>query len=166
MRTIEVTTAALIVGQVLTAEEGDDSALAKLRNRIKQETLTLLGGVDPTVFLATPRLYSWMQQLASNLKQIALLEEYQADSKYGAEGDLKGVGGLKQQFTPGFLRQFMSSGKGTGTKMSDIPTSSSKSGLDDLNSLNDLESTLKELDQLNSLKDLNSLKELDALSNP
>lgn len=118
MRAIEATAAAIIVGNLITSEEDDDSALSKLRARVKQEALTILGGVDPTVFLATPRLYSWLQQLAGNLKQIVLLEEYKTDSKYGVEGDLKGVGGLKQQFLPSFIRQFMPSNSSESTASS------------------------------------------------
>ena len=122
MRQVEVTAVALIVGSMLVSEEDDDSPISKLRARIKQETLTILGGVDPTVFLATPRLYSWLQQLAGNLKEIALLEEYKTDSKYGSEGSLKGVGGIKQQFTPGFIRQFLGGGSNSSSTSSSTPT--------------------------------------------
>lgn len=160
MREIEVTTAALILGSVLVAEEDDDSPIAKLRNRIKQETLTILGGVDPTVFLATPRLYSWLQQLAGNLKQLALLEEYKTDSKYGDKGDLKGLGGLKQQFTPGFIRQFLPDKRGSSLEESSSTTGNSK--LDSLNKLEKLQS-LEKLDKLDKLDKLEKLDKLNSL---
>lgn len=159
MREIEVTTAALVLGSVLVAEEDDDSPIAKLRNRIKQETLTILGGVDPTVFLATPRLYSYLQQLAGNLKQLALLEEYKTDSKYGDEGDLKGLGGLKQQFTPGFIRQFLPN---KSSSSSSEPSSTGNSKLDSLNKLEKLQS-LEKLDKLDQLNKLEKLNKLDSL---
>jgi len=115
--------------------------------------------VDPTVFLATPRLYSWLQQLAGNLKQIALLEEYKTDSKYGDKGDLKGLGGLKQQFTPGFIRQFLPDKRGSSSEES---SSTSNSKLDSLNKLEKLES-LEKLDKLDQLDKLEKLNKLDSL---
>jgi hypothetical protein len=160
MREIEVTAAALIVGNMLLAGEDDDSPISKLRARIKQETLTILGGVDPTVFLATPRLYSWLQQLAGNLKQLALLEEYKTDSKYGDEGDLKGLGGLRQQFTPGFIRQFLPDKSKSSSASEDTTTGNSK--LDSLDKLEKLES-LEKLDKLDQLDKLEKLDKLDSL---
>lgn len=155
MRAVEVTALAIVVGNVIASEEDQDAPLAKLRARIKQEALTILGGVDPTVWLATPRLYSWMQQLAGNLKKIALLEEYKTDSKYGDKGDLKGIGGLKQMFTPGFIRQFIPDAPKKSTK------EESKTGtkLDDLNRLDKLDG----LNKLNSLDRLDKLDQLDSL---
>lgn len=149
MRAVEATTAALILGSVLLSEDDDGGALSKLEKRVRQEALTILGGVDPTVFFATPRLYSWMQQLAGNLKQIVMLEEYKTDSKFGDKGDLKGVGGLKQQFTPGFIRQFIPDAR---------KTSETKS-LDNLDKLDDLD----KLDGLGKLDKLDDLDKLDSL---
>jgi hypothetical protein len=149
MRAVEVTTAALVLGSVLLTDE-DGSPLSKLEKRVRQEALTILGGVDPTVFVATPRLYSWLQQLAGNLKQIVLLEEYKTDSKYGDKGDLKGVGGLKQQFTPGFIRQFIPDNKKATT------TTKSLDNLDKLDQLDKLDS-LDKLDKLDDLDKLDSL---------
>jgi hypothetical protein len=148
MRAVEVTTAALVLGSVLLTDE-DGSPLSKLEKRVRQEALTILGGVDPTVFVATPRLYSWLQQLAGNLKQIVLLEEYKTDSKYGDKGDLKGVGGLKQQFTPGFIRQFIPDNKKATTTKS----------LDNLDKLDQLD----KLDSLDKLDKLDDLDKLDSL---
>lgn len=165
MRAIEATTAAIVVGMVIAAEEGDDSPIAKLRNRIKQEALTILGGVDPTVFLATPRLYSWLQQMATNLKQLALLEEYKTDSKYGDEGDLKGLGGIKQQFTPGFIRQFLGDNKSSSSVLDSIPESkATRSALEELEALDELDTTdLDALKELDNLDDLDALDDLDSL---
>lgn len=158
MRAVEVTALAIVVGNVIASEEDQDAPLAKLRARIKQEALTILGGVDPTVWLATPRLYSWMQQLAGNLKQIALLEEYKTDSKYGDKGDLKGIGGLKQMFTPGFIRQFIPN----PPKKSSKSSSSTGTKLDDLNRLDKLDG-LNKLDKLDRLDRLDELDSLDSL---
>lgn len=158
MRQIEVTALAVVVGNMIAAEENDESPLGKLRNRIKQEALTILGGVDPTVFLATPRLYSWLQQLAGNLKELALLEEYKTDSKYGDEGDLKGLGGLKQQFLPAFIRQFIPSKQSEPEPKESATTSK----LDKLNKLEKLES-LEKLDKLDKLEKLEKLDQLETL---
>lgn len=160
MRTLEVTTVALILGSALTSGSDDNSPFAKLRDRLKQESLTILGGIDPTVFLATPRLYSWMQQFATNLKKIVMLEEYQTDGVYGDKGDLKGVGGLMQQLTPGFIKQFLPKPGGKKSTTEEVTGSSSGSGgLDSLDRLDKLDS----LDKVDSLDRLDRLDKLDSL---
>lgn len=134
-RMIEMTAVLLAVGSYVVAAEDDDSFVGQLRNRAYREALTLLQGVDPRLYLASPRLASFLIQLGNNLTKIALLEEYKTDSKYGNKGDLKGVGGLKQQFTPSLIRQFLPSKKGgTGS------TSSSGGAFPDLPELPSLPS--------------------------
>lgn len=158
MRAVEITAVALVVGNAIASEENQDAPLARLRARIKQEALTILGGVDPTVWLATPRLYSWLQQLSGNLKKIVMLEEYKTDSKYGDKGDLKGIGGLKQMFTPGFIRQFIPN----APKKSTSSSTKTNTKLDNLNKLDKLDN-LNKLDKLNKLDRLDELDSLDSL---
>jgi len=105
-RAIEMSAILLVVGSAIRGEEDDDSFLGKLKARIYQESMTFLGGIDPTLFLSTPRLFSFTQKLASNLKTLVALEEYEKDTKWGREGELKGLRGIQRQFTPAVIRQF------------------------------------------------------------
>ena len=122
IRQAETIGVALYLASVIAGHDEDEGPIAKLKARVIQESMTLLGGLDPRFFLASPRIISWLTQLSNNLIMLAKLEEYKTDSKYGDKGDLKGWGGLKRQFTPGFVRQFLPNEPektvpaGTGTK--------------------------------------------------
>ena len=98
-RAIEMSTVLVLVGSYILSKEEEDTFIGRMKARAYQESMTLLGGTDPTVFLSTPRLYSYLQQLGNNLKKLVLLEENE-------EGELKGVKGLEKQITPAFVRQF------------------------------------------------------------
>lgn len=98
-RAIEMSTVLVLVGSYILSKDEEDTFIGRMKARAYQETMTLLGGTDPTVFLATPRLVSYLQQLAGNLKKLVLLEENE-------EGELKGVKGLEKQITPAVIRQF------------------------------------------------------------
>ncbi len=67
--------------------------------------MTLMQGVDPTLWLAAPRLLTWLYQTASALKSVALMETYKSGDK---EGELKGPDKLKRQFVPGVVRSVTS----------------------------------------------------------
>jgi hypothetical protein len=114
-RAIEMSAVLLTVGSYVMSEEEDDTFIGQLKARIYMESMTLLGGTDPTLFVSTPRLYSFLQQLAGNLKDIATLEQYQQDSRWGEEGDLKGIKSLQRQFTPAAARQFQEGTTQTST---------------------------------------------------
>lgn len=124
IRQAETVAVAVYLGAVISGHDDDDSYIGKLKARISQEAMTLLGGLDPRFFLASPRLVSWLTTLSDNLIELATLEEYKSDSKYGDKGDLKGWGGLKQQFIPGFIRQFLPSKSGGSS--STAPTSTDR----------------------------------------
>jgi hypothetical protein len=106
-RVIELSTVLVMVGAYVMAENDDDTFIGKLKARAYMEAMTLMSGVDPTTFVSTPRLVSFMQELAENLKLIATLETYTQDSQWGEAGDLKGVKGLQRQFTPTAIEQFI-----------------------------------------------------------
>lgn len=114
-RAIELSAVLLIVGSYVISEEEDETFIGQLKARIYMESMTLMGGTDPTLFLSTPRLYSFLQQLGGNIKDIYTLEQYQQDSQWGDEGDLKGVKGLQRQFTPAAVRQFNGGSRQTST---------------------------------------------------
>jgi hypothetical protein len=107
-RAIEMSAVVVGLGSYVIGNAEDDSFVGKLKSRVYREAMTFLGGIDPTVFLATPRLLSFAQGLAENLKKIAMLETYDEDSRWGQKGQLKGVKGIQRQITPAAARQFMS----------------------------------------------------------
>ena len=99
-RAIGLTLTALIV-----LGAGDDernrSFTGQLMRKIRSESLTIVQAISPDMWLSTPRLLGFISQLGKNLKSLVLLEEYK--TKPG----LKGVEGLKRQFTPGAVRPLL-----------------------------------------------------------
>lgn len=100
-RLIGLTTTVLIVGATALGEEDDETFIGQVLKRIYRESMTLLQGVDPSMWLGTPRLVGFFKQLGDNIKSIVLLEEYK--TKPG----LKGVYGLQKQLTPRAVKQFI-----------------------------------------------------------
>jgi hypothetical protein len=115
-RMVELSTAVVMIGMYVNSQQDDDSFVGKLKARAYMEAGTLLAGIDPVTFLSTPRLITFTQQLAKNLRSIALLETHETDSQWGEAGDLKGIKGLQRQFTPATIRQFQSTTPSTGDK--------------------------------------------------
>jgi len=105
-RMVELVTAVTLIGSYVLSQKEDETFVGKLKARVYQEANTLLAGVDPTTFLSTPRLVSFLQKLGENMKSLVLLETYETDSQWGKAGDLKGAKGLQRQFTPATVRQF------------------------------------------------------------
>ena len=102
-----ITASALLVMLGAFINEDDDrSFLGQLKARIYRESMTFLQGIDPTLFVSTPRLMNFIGQLVINLKKILVLEKYSQTSEHAKSGELKGVKGLQRQLTPGAVRQF------------------------------------------------------------
>lgn len=98
-RFIGLTAAVATTGAVILGDDDRDNSVAgKLKKRVYREALTLLQGVDPKLWLATPRMLVWLGKLGDNLHSLITLETYK--TKPG----LKGVKGLKEQFSPSMLR--------------------------------------------------------------
>ena len=93
--------AVFVVGAMAGADDDDKSVMGKAKARMYREAMTLMQGVDPTLWLASPRLLTWLYQTASALKSVALMETYKSGDK---EGELKGDDKLKRQFVPGVVR--------------------------------------------------------------
>lgn len=104
IRMLELGGVVLIVASAFI-DEDDDSFLGKLKKRAYTEALTLYGA-GLAVF-TTPRLISFMEDLAVNIGSILRLETYK-EEKFGdyKEGDLKGVNRLIKMFTPRAIKQF------------------------------------------------------------
>lgn len=99
-RFIGLTTTALIVGAMAASDDDDKSFTGQVLKKVYRESMTLMQGIDPSLWLATPRLMGFVTQLGKNLKAIITLEEYK--TKPG----LKGIDGLQRQFIPRALKQF------------------------------------------------------------
>lgn len=96
---------ALTVAALVASDEDDNSLLGQTLKKMIRESKTLLQGMDPTLWLGTPRLYSFIADLAKNLKSLVLMDEYKRK-----EG-LKGVEGFKRQLTPRAIKQFQTKPK-------------------------------------------------------
>lgn len=103
-RVIGLTLAVLAIGSLGTVEEDDDSFIAELRKKMYRESLTLLQALDPSLWIAVPRMMAFLVDLNSNLKSLLALEEYESPRR---AGELKGATKLKKQFTPRAFKTFM-----------------------------------------------------------
>ena len=77
----------------------DKTFVGQLTYKARREVLTVLQAISPDMWLSTPRMVGFATQLGKNLESLIMLEEYK--TKPG----LKGVGGIKRQFTPSVVRQ-------------------------------------------------------------
>jgi hypothetical protein len=99
-------TSFLVMMGAFVIDQDDDTFLGQLKKRAYREALTFLQGIDPTMYLSTPRLLSFLSKFAENIKKIIMLEEYRQSGRWGRRGELKGVKGLQRQFTPSAIKQF------------------------------------------------------------
>jgi len=96
-RAVRMTAVVLLV--LGLGDKDDKSFIGQLAYKSRREALTVLQAIDPAIWGSVPRLLSFIATLTKNLSSIIKLEEYK--TKPG----LKGVGGLKRQFTPAVVRQ-------------------------------------------------------------
>jgi len=121
-REIEMSAILLAVGGYVVGEDDDESFIGKLKARAYREAMTVLGGIDIAFLVAAPRLMSFIANLANNITEIAKLEVYEVDSRWGKKGDLKGLKGLERQLTPRAIGQFTGGkAKEEATGASDLP---------------------------------------------
>ena len=99
LRAAEISSGVLFLGNKFI-DEDDESFMGKMTKRLQQEALTILGALDTKTMLAAPRLTSFVENLGKALSSLIKLEEYK--TKKG----LVGVGKLKRELKPGFVRQF------------------------------------------------------------
>jgi|TARA_Y100000296_G_scaffold8879_2_gene10459 hypothetical protein len=105
MRFIVISMVTYLAISSLFDDEEDDTLYGQVLSKVKRESLTLLGAVDPTLMTGEPRLLSFLDDLAKNIKALILLERYKTK-----EG-LKGLEGLKRTFTPRAIKQFQTEKK-------------------------------------------------------
>jgi len=103
-RALEVTSAALLFGMALGADDDDRSFVGQLLKKVRREALTILGAIDPTIWTAAPRMLQWTEQLGKAIKMIITLE------KYKEKPGLKGVATLKRMLTPRMLSMWFQDG--------------------------------------------------------
>lgn len=98
-RLIGIVTFATIVGAMMIGDDDDRSFIGQLRAKAYREMMTLMQGVDPKLWLSSPRVLTFLAKLGDNLHKILILEEYKTKEGY------KGVEGLKKQLTPVVVKQ-------------------------------------------------------------
>jgi hypothetical protein len=104
MRAIEITFVALVVMSLVGDDEKDESFSAQLLRKVRRESLTILGALDPEMILGTPRMFTFLKELGTSLKQLITLETYKSS---GRKKELKGATGIKRLLTPRALKTFM-----------------------------------------------------------
>ena len=99
-RMISMTSVVLIAGSMFIDEDDDDdnSFTGELVRKVYRESMTLLQGVDPKLWVAIPRTAIFLKDLGDNLHSIVLLEEYTS------KDELKGVSKLQKQLTPRVIK--------------------------------------------------------------
>jgi hypothetical protein len=104
-RALMVTLAALAVGSFYDDSKKDYSFTGQLIRKVKREALTIIGALDPEMWLGTPRMQKWLADLGTALKQLIVLEKYKSKAeKY--KDKIRGVEATKRLFIPRALKQF------------------------------------------------------------
>lgn len=98
-RLIGISATVIITGAMVGAEDDDETFIGQLKIRVYKEALTLLQGLDPTTWAATPVILGWAIRFAEAVKSLVRLEEYETKPGY------KGVEGLKRSFVPKEFRE-------------------------------------------------------------
>jgi hypothetical protein len=90
------------MGALIGEDDKDDKSFsAELLRKARREALTLLGALDPSLWLGEPRFISFLGELGRALRQVAVLERYKKSKK------LKGVEALKRMATPRAVSPFL-----------------------------------------------------------
>lgn len=100
-----LTSVLVLAGKGLDDAIDEDTFTGKILGKAYRESLTLLGALDPSVFTSV-RALSFVNDLATSLKQIVTLEEYK--KKPG----LKGVNKLASTLTPRAIKNLEPKKKG------------------------------------------------------
>lgn len=110
---LEITLAAVAFGAMLgDTKKGDKSFSAQLIQKVRRESLTLLGAIDPEMMLGEPRMISWLADLGKAIKQLVTLEKYKEEKR---AGELKGLNALGRMVVPRALKTLIP-GEETTTK--------------------------------------------------
>lgn len=99
---LTITAAALAFGSMV--DEEDRSFVGQLLNKMRRESLTIIGALDPRLFTGEPRLLAFATDLSNALVQIVMLEKYKQGQK---KGKLKGVAALARTLTPKGTKVFI-----------------------------------------------------------
>jgi hypothetical protein len=88
-------------------DDEDKSFLAEIKRKVIRESLTLIGALNPTLFLSEPRLLAFLIDLGKSLTSLATLEQYKTTKKGKYQkGDLTAPEKLKRTITPKMIKQF------------------------------------------------------------
>ena len=90
-----------IVMLIGAGDEKDKTFIGQLCYKLRRDALSVLQAIDPQLWLGVPRAIAFLKLLGDNLHSLITLERYK--EKRG----LKGAEGLKRQFTPAVVKQFV-----------------------------------------------------------
>jgi len=97
-----VTLMAPLVALMSAYDDDDDSFLGEVYRKTLRDAMSTIGALNPSFWLGTPRLLSWLNDIGQAFETILKLEEYKSGDR---EGTLKGDNELRRQFTPAPVRQ-------------------------------------------------------------
>ncbi len=127
VRTLEILAIPLIIGAMLADKDDDKGFINKLKQRVLMEAMSLYGALNLKSLVATPRIYTLLQEFVGNLGLLIKLEEFKTGEN---AGNLKGAQGLKKQFTPRAIKQITENIE-TGKKWQIILDRSKNEPIDD-----------------------------------
>jgi hypothetical protein len=97
-------------------DDDDDSFMGQLIKRSTRDLLSTFGALDPTLIANEPRVVAFLTNIATGLKQLVWISEYNDSKVIGErykttgdgykEGDLKGINTIKRALKPSAVRQF------------------------------------------------------------
>lgn len=103
-RLIYITAFVLIVYNLIPKERKEnDSFSGGMLKKAYREMNTLIQGLSPRLFLYWGRVPAFLVKFGENLQALLTWETYKTPER---KGELKGVTGLKRQFTPMIFKQF------------------------------------------------------------
>ena len=114
-REAEILLAALGVFALIGVDDDDRSFLGQLMVKAQREAFTIMGALDPSMWLGTPRMIQWLGNIGLTIKQILTLEKYKSE---GREEELKGVTRAARIITPRAISMFIP--EETGKKIGQV----------------------------------------------
>jgi hypothetical protein len=114
-------------------DEEDESYVGQMLSKASREALSAIGALNPQMWLQTPRILQYVQDIEKALHSLVMLEKYKTGDK---KGTLKGDNALYRLVTPAPVRQALKASDAEPT--SGLPSLPSLPTLPELPSLPEL----------------------------
>jgi hypothetical protein len=96
---------AYAVGYDKDEKQKDQSFIRKVISKTIRDALSIVASFDPANWQGGVRVLSFFGSLAKSMSDLVRLEEYKTSGDTYKKGDLKGIQGLQNMFTPGIIKQ-------------------------------------------------------------